>query len=195
MTRDLSKEAAERRVIKSVWGHQLVTVNKADDGGEEYWDLRNRVTPHSIGRERNLQAEWIACQWPVMSEWRSGSCSRMVPQRSDGCLSLCWQHLDACFSDVLSRLQGGEINRTQVERLVRAVLDSNDFQPNGSPRWHPDIETFIEEQIDNYLLSMLREDDEHIYKTWMHRRPRQQIEERINELIEKRLQQKWGVNS
>lgn len=192
MIRNIPRENAERRHIKSVWANRLVTASKSEDGSEEYWDLRNRVTPHDVA-PTDLDAEWIACEWPVMSEWRSGSCSRMVPQNSDGKLSLCWQHLDASFSDMLSRLRGGDFNFRQVEKLVSALLNSKKFEPNGSPNWHPDIATFVEEQINRYLISMLHDDNEYPQKTWMHRPARRQIEERISELIEKRIQQKWGA--
>ena len=134
------------------------------------------------------------CEWAVQSAWNKGSCGRGGARPGlYGGLSLCWQHLDACFSDTIQRLRGGELSRKQVDQLVEAILKSEQFQPNGSPEWHPEIVPLIEDQITEYLSRLTSDSDWYSARDmWWMRAGRVRINEYVDRLIEKRLQQKFG---
>jgi len=176
------------------------------DGSRHTWLFEDVVAPRSrpgfeVLKEEDVSEARVehsatACEWPVISDWNQGRCGRWgsTSHLFSG-VALCWQHADAAFSDTLGRLETGDLGPRQIEQLVGALLRTDKFKPNGSPEWHPDIATFVEQQIESYIYGLINEDKAWARQTWLHRGPRRHIDELINELIEKRIQQKWGADS
>lgn len=197
-----------QRAVRFRWDR---IVTRHSDGTEHVWLLEDRVAPRTtpgyesppaeeLSEESRVEYASTPCEWPTRSDWTEGRCGRWghksVPSYGGG-VALCWQHADEAFSDTLARLESGQLNRRQVDRLVRAVLNSDEFKPNGNPDWHPDIPTLIEEQIKEYLIRLLHPSliskPEDI---WFRRRSTtREIDELIDELVEDRIKNKWGVNA
>jgi hypothetical protein len=137
---------------------------------------------------------YAQCEWPTYSYYQGRLCGRGAVKNDYG-PSLCWQHADAAFKFVVQHLERGNYPVSPTEDLAQAILESGHFKPNGSPGRHPDIATFVEEQLIAYLECLVREGDEYFQASrakWWKRDGRHQIDRLIDALLEQRINAKFG---
>lgn len=165
-------------------------VSVRDDGVEEHWRFERCVAPHGQPRldseERKAGDQWIACEWPIQSGWREGSCSRSVARRRYG-LSLCWQHADAAFDHVLNQIEDGHCYSAQVEHLARALIAAK-YTTFSGDTIRVGAEAFRKVSTDlirDRLMELAEGATVELEDDW-------RLNTLLDELIEKRLLARWG---
>lgn len=137
-----------------------------------------------------------SCEWMTSSYYQPArQCGRNAVRNIFG-PSLCWQHADAAFAFVLNHFKTGHYGARPTEELAKAILNSGHFKPSGSSDRHPDIATFVEEQIIQYLECLVRDSERHFKprEMWWRREALYQIDRLIDQLLEKRINEKWGTD-
>lgn len=154
------------------------------------------VDASSSSSDEHYLLEHGPCEWTTFSYYQAKLCSRDAVKNDFG-PSFCWQHADAAFAFVVNHLQKGHYQERPIEELAKAILDSGRFKPNGSSDRHPDIATFVQEQIIEYLEWLADDGECYLHKareTWWRRGGLYNIDRLIDQLLEKRIKEKWGTD-
>jgi hypothetical protein len=139
---------------------------------------------------------YVQCEWIVQSYYHKKQCNRDAPENIWG-LSLCWQHGDAAFKHVVDGIERGHYGIRPIEEMAQAVLSSKHFNPNGNSQRDPHVATFVEEQIISYLQALINQQDVSAASLsnraqWWNVESKYQINNLIDCLVQKRLEQSFG---
>lgn len=174
--------AIKMRAARVDYEHGLIV--SLDNGGEAFYEFRRQVEPKSVIDSTSKSAEVPAgedftyCEWVCESQFREGTCSRSAARNHYG-LSLCWQHKDMVFSHVIQQLDDGAYYWAQTERLAASLLAADANEPrSGGGYMQKLVERKVRERIESLLHSRYLEPE---------------TAELLDQLIESRLQQKWGA--
>lgn len=198
----LAKRAEERRFKRRMFG----IVEYGPDGSEDryiYTGTIERSTsdgperyierdPNLVLQEEEQQRQWMSCEWPTRTEWRVGTCGRSAPYRGYG-LALCWQHEDKAFDHVITHLERGAFYLGQLERLTEALLRQrrwgDEFIDDQQYRARTKaVSAIARKEVFSYLQDLLDE-SKFSYGT------DSELQELLDELIQKRLQENWGATA
>lgn len=139
--------------------------------------------------ESDDSRERAQCEWTVKSGWVARQCSRETGFNPWG-ISLCWQHQDDLVSHVLGLVRRGDIRVIQFDELIGALVAAESLVPeNCAQIIRRQISKYAADALERILLGMLR--DGQVDARGLSWVPAQ-IYSRIDELIDQRIQQKWG---